>query len=304
MVRRFNLKQSNALKHGVYSTIGLLPGESPAKFKKHQEDVIDEFRPNGPVEHDIVMTIACTLWRKQNLATFQTAQLVKFRYRQIIDEELKSRAIPSLHSHGVRTRCRQHESNNSDDPHVRRYLGLFFLFFRYSRARNNIGDVDGDHRAGVTKVRHDLFRSSVGHHNLLRALFLLVPAQQADGKEVALARIGICLAARGHPLVKEPPQWAVPERAQAMATSGGRRRPRLIPSGTRSSLCGRSPRGGSARRSRCWSPRRRGTFTGQLWARCSRRRQPAWLEINTPVCSAGHGPPQEWTGFEPPTELP
>jgi hypothetical protein len=98
MVRRFNLKQSNALKHGVYSTIGLLPGESPAKFKKHQEDVIDEFRPNGPVEHDIVMTIACTLWRKQNLATFQTAQLVKFRYRQIIDEELKSRAIPSLHS--------------------------------------------------------------------------------------------------------------------------------------------------------------------------------------------------------------
>jgi hypothetical protein len=38
------------------------------------------------------------LWRKQNLATFQTAQLVKFRYRQIIDEELKSRGIPSSHS--------------------------------------------------------------------------------------------------------------------------------------------------------------------------------------------------------------
>jgi hypothetical protein len=98
MARQFKLKQSNALKHGVYSTIGLLPGESPAKFKKHQKDVIDEFRPNGPVEHDIVMTIARALWRKQNLATFQTARLVKFRYHQIIDEELKSRGIPTSHS--------------------------------------------------------------------------------------------------------------------------------------------------------------------------------------------------------------
>jgi hypothetical protein len=61
MARRFTLKQSNALKHGVYSTIGLLPGESPVKFKKHQKDVIDESRPNGPVEHDIVMTIARAL---------------------------------------------------------------------------------------------------------------------------------------------------------------------------------------------------------------------------------------------------
>ena len=58
MAQPFKLKQSNALKHGVYSTIGLLPGESPAKFKKHQKDVIDEFRPSGPVEHGIVMTIA------------------------------------------------------------------------------------------------------------------------------------------------------------------------------------------------------------------------------------------------------
>jgi hypothetical protein len=97
MAQRFTLKQSNALKHRVYSTIGLLPGESPAKFAKHQKDVIDEFSPNGPVEHDIVLTIARALWRKQNLATFQTAQLVKLRYRQIIDEELKSRGISSSH---------------------------------------------------------------------------------------------------------------------------------------------------------------------------------------------------------------
>jgi hypothetical protein len=98
MAQQFTLKQSNALKHGVYSTIGLLPGESPGKFAKHLKDVIDELRPNGPIEHDIVLTIARALWRKQNLATFQTAQVAKFRYRQIIDEALKSRGVSSSHS--------------------------------------------------------------------------------------------------------------------------------------------------------------------------------------------------------------
>jgi hypothetical protein len=37
MAQPFKLKQSNALKHGVYSTIGLPPGESPARFKKLRE---------------------------------------------------------------------------------------------------------------------------------------------------------------------------------------------------------------------------------------------------------------------------
>jgi hypothetical protein len=96
MAERFKLKQSNALKHGVYSTIGLLPGESPAIFKKHQKIVIDEFRPNGLVELDIVLTIARLLWRKQNLASFEIGKLVKSRYRQILEEELQSRGIQTL----------------------------------------------------------------------------------------------------------------------------------------------------------------------------------------------------------------
>jgi hypothetical protein len=98
MAERLKLKRGNALKHGVYSTIGLLPGESPAEFKKHQKDVIDEFRPNGPVETDIVLTIARLLWRKQNLATLETAKLVNFRHRQIFEEGKKRRGILYSHS--------------------------------------------------------------------------------------------------------------------------------------------------------------------------------------------------------------
>jgi hypothetical protein len=93
-------KQTNALKHGAYSTIGLMPGESPALFKKHQKVVVDEFRPNGPVELDIVLTIARLLWRKQNLASCETAKLVNLRFRQILEEEKKSRGYSaSLRRH-------------------------------------------------------------------------------------------------------------------------------------------------------------------------------------------------------------
>jgi predicted DNA-binding transcriptional regulator AlpA len=91
MADRSKLKQRSALKHGAYSTIGLLPGESPALFKKHQKLVVDELAPNGPVELDIALTIARLLWRKQNLASFEIAKLLNFRYCQILEEEKKRR---------------------------------------------------------------------------------------------------------------------------------------------------------------------------------------------------------------------
>jgi hypothetical protein len=98
MVERVRLKQSNALKHGGYSTIGLLPGESLAQFKKHEKAIIDEFGPNGTLEQNIVLTIARLLWRKQNLVTFQAAKLAQDRFDQILDDELESRGIAPYNS--------------------------------------------------------------------------------------------------------------------------------------------------------------------------------------------------------------
>jgi hypothetical protein len=51
------------------------------------------------------LTIARLLWRKANLGTFETAQLVKFRYREIFQEELKSREIRSSHSQMFVEKC-------------------------------------------------------------------------------------------------------------------------------------------------------------------------------------------------------
>jgi hypothetical protein len=96
MPERFRTKKPhNALKHGAYSTMGLLPGESPAEFEKLRKSLFDELAPQGPLEEDTVSTIARLLWRKQNLATFQAAEWARRRCGQIIDEEKARRKIPT-----------------------------------------------------------------------------------------------------------------------------------------------------------------------------------------------------------------
>ena len=72
-----NKKPHGALKHGGYSALGLLPGESPAEFGRLHKDLIEELAPRGPLEEDIVSTLARLLWRKQNRSTFRTAELAK-----------------------------------------------------------------------------------------------------------------------------------------------------------------------------------------------------------------------------------
>ena len=66
-----------AVVHGAYSGTTLLPGEDPAAFKKLYETLIDDFVPKGPLEDDIVRTIAHLIWRKRNLATYRSAKRTK-----------------------------------------------------------------------------------------------------------------------------------------------------------------------------------------------------------------------------------
>ena len=66
-----------AFKHGAYSGTTLLPGEDETAFKKLHGDLIGEFAPTGPLEQDIVETIARLTWRKQNLSTYRVAKWAK-----------------------------------------------------------------------------------------------------------------------------------------------------------------------------------------------------------------------------------
>ena len=73
----------SALKHCAYSGTKLLPGEDPAAFKKLHDNVIAEFAPKGPLEEDIVESLARLIWRKQNLSTYRLAELATQRVSAI-----------------------------------------------------------------------------------------------------------------------------------------------------------------------------------------------------------------------------
>jgi hypothetical protein len=66
-----------ALKHGGYSGVAVLPGEDKVAFEKLHQDLIAELHPNGPLEEDIVMTIARLLWRKRHLGIYRLAEAAK-----------------------------------------------------------------------------------------------------------------------------------------------------------------------------------------------------------------------------------
>ena len=73
----------SALKHGIYSGIGLLPTESPAKFRKFKKQIVAELNPVGRLEEDIVDDIVRLEWRRQNLATYDLAQRARARHGAI-----------------------------------------------------------------------------------------------------------------------------------------------------------------------------------------------------------------------------
>jgi len=72
-----------AVKHGGYSRTTLLPGEDTVAFEKLHNDLVAEFAPVGPLEEDIVASMARFVWRKQNLSTYRLAEKARDRISAI-----------------------------------------------------------------------------------------------------------------------------------------------------------------------------------------------------------------------------
>jgi hypothetical protein len=64
-----------AVKHGAYSAIDVLPGESRAAFEKLHRGLIAEYAPSGVHEKHIVMSMARLIWRQKNLRTQRISEL-------------------------------------------------------------------------------------------------------------------------------------------------------------------------------------------------------------------------------------
>jgi len=76
-----------ALKHGIYSGLGLWPTESPAKFRKFKKQILAELNLVGRLEQDIGEQIVLLEWRRQNLFTYDLAERARAR-RSAIHSEL------------------------------------------------------------------------------------------------------------------------------------------------------------------------------------------------------------------------
>ena len=110
-----------ALKHGAYSATAVLPGEDLAAFKKLHQECIAHYAPVGPLEDDVVATMARLLWRKQNLPTCRLAELA-LEYEGAIRKEKLPTPLEEIAEFGVLPGGREAALQAAEDQ-ARKELG-------------------------------------------------------------------------------------------------------------------------------------------------------------------------------------
>jgi hypothetical protein len=76
------MKAKRTERHYIVSDEGfaILPGENPIGFELLRAEVAEELVPDGPVEEDLVSTIAKCIWRKQRYQRFVMAKMTAAKF--------------------------------------------------------------------------------------------------------------------------------------------------------------------------------------------------------------------------------
>src|ERR1700741_2068007 len=61
-------RKPNALKHGGFSKVEVLPWEDAEEYQALLQGLIDENQPDGPLQMECVNTIASLTWRKRRVS--------------------------------------------------------------------------------------------------------------------------------------------------------------------------------------------------------------------------------------------
>src|ERR1700746_3889473 len=75
-----NRKRAYEVKSGADTEFAVLPGEEPLAFELLHTKVAEEWAPDGPVEEDLVHTVAKCIWRKQRYQRFIAAKSTAAKY--------------------------------------------------------------------------------------------------------------------------------------------------------------------------------------------------------------------------------
>ena len=68
---------SNALKHGAFSEVLILPGEDPAAFEQLKQRLFAEYNVSGCSEELTMTSIAKTIWQLQRLGVYEHVQFLR-----------------------------------------------------------------------------------------------------------------------------------------------------------------------------------------------------------------------------------
>ncbi|MBR1002082.1 MULTISPECIES: hypothetical protein [Bradyrhizobium] len=60
-------KTPNAMKHGAFASIDLLPWESAEEFAALRRGLFEKYSPDGPLQEDCIASIASLMWRKRRV---------------------------------------------------------------------------------------------------------------------------------------------------------------------------------------------------------------------------------------------
>ena len=67
----------NALKHGAFSEVLILPGEDPAAFEELKQRLFVEYNVSGCSEESTMTSIAKTMWQLQRLRVYEHVQFLR-----------------------------------------------------------------------------------------------------------------------------------------------------------------------------------------------------------------------------------
>ena len=67
----------NALKHGAFSEVLILPGEDPEAFEKLKQRLFAEYNVSGCSEESTMTSIAKTMWQLQRLRVYEHVQFLR-----------------------------------------------------------------------------------------------------------------------------------------------------------------------------------------------------------------------------------
>src|SRR5262245_8969481 len=68
-------KYLNAVKHGAFSSMAILPGEDPDEYHALAEAFCNEWNPEGATEIDAIFTLTNCVWRKRRIRQFITKKV-------------------------------------------------------------------------------------------------------------------------------------------------------------------------------------------------------------------------------------